>query len=436
MDTMELESTLLHKNKKANKSSVIALPIPLFDTLENSHSNTDKTIVHYFPEKLCNTLMDAKQDYRYASEFLYSYRGSEATYTAYRREIERLLQWSWYIAKKSLKELRRIDIEQFIEFCQSPPNEWIGVKNVARFLDKEGLRIPNPEWRPFVVNITKSAHRLGETPQTKNYFLSQKALQAIFSISSSFFNYLIQEEYALFNPVAQIRQKSKFLRKFQGKAPIRRLSELQWVYVIETAEKLAAKDPDEHERTLFIMNALFSMYLRISELVASKRWQPKMGDFYGDRDGNWWFTTVGKGNKERIISVSDAMLAALKRYRLSCGLSPLPSPGETTPLIPKNKGKGSITSTRHIRTIVQNCFDKTIERLKGDGFKEDAQQLMSATVHWLRHTGISEDVKHRPREHVRDDAGHGSSAITDRYIDVELRARHASAKKKQITPLD
>lgn len=54
------------------------------------------------------------------------------------------------------------------------------------------------------------------------------------------------------------------------------------------------------------------------------------------------------------------------------------------------------------------------------------------TVHWLRHTGISEDVKRRPREHVRDDAGHSSSAITDRYIDVELRERHRSAKKKAI----
>jgi|GEM_PF-3743224 hypothetical protein len=46
---------------------------------------------------------------------------------------------------------------------------------------------------------------------------------------------------------------------------------------------------------------------------------------------------------------------------------------------------------------------------------------MKATVHWLRHTGISDDVKHRPREHVHDDAGHGSGAITDRYIDVNLQ---------------
>ena len=52
-----------------------------------------------------------------------------------------------------------------------------------------------------------------------------------------------------------------------------------------------------------------------------------MGHFQMDQEGNWWFLTVGKGNKEREISVSDAMLEALKRYRLSRGLPALPAPG-------------------------------------------------------------------------------------------------------------
>ena len=37
----------------------------------------------------------------------------------------------------------------------------------------------------------------------------------------------------------------------------------------------------------------------------------------------------------------------------------------------------------------------------------------------------------RQRWHVRDDAGHSSGAITDRYIDVELQARAKSAAKKK-----
>ena len=236
------------------------------------------------------------------------------------------------------------------------------MKHVQRFKNKDGLRIANSAWRPFIAAISKKAHREGHHPSSKNYTLSQSALQAIFSILSSFFNYLEKEEYTFGNPVAQIRQKSKFLRKHHGKKTIRRLSELQWAYVIETAEIMAQENPVAHERTLFIMNALFAMYLRISELAASARWQPQMGHFFRDMDGNWWFKTVGKGNKERDISVSNAMLEALKRYRTYLGLSALPSPGDATPLICKILGKGSIEGTRHIRKIVQHCFDKTIER--------------------------------------------------------------------------
>lgn len=207
---------------------------------------------------------------------------------------------------------------------------------------------------------------------------------------------------------------------------------MQWDYVINAAEKMADANPELHARTLFIMNALFAMYLRISELAASDRWTPNMCDFYRDHDNHWWFVTVGKGNKKRQIAVSDAMLKALKQWRKYLKLSPLPSPADQSPLLPKTKGKGSITSTTYIRRLVQTCFDTAIIQLSDDNKTEEAESLLDATVHWLRHTGISEDVKTRPREHVRDDAGHSSSAITDHYIDIELKARHASAKKKPI----
>jgi len=174
------------------------------------------------------------------------------------------------------------------------------------------------------------------------------------------------------------------------------------------------------------------MYLRISELTASDRWTPTMNSFQMDHDGNWWFTVVGKGNKEREIAVSDTMLNSLKRWRKHLGLTALPALSDNTALIPKVKGKGAISNTSFIRKIVQFCFDKAIDKLNDDGYKNDATALSEATVHWLRHTGISDDVKHRPREHVRDDAGHSSGAITDKYIDIERKERHLSAKSKKL----
>lgn len=401
-------------------------PIPFFDTLEampNPYRQRVESVAHL---KLDPEPAFARDDYQYASEFLYSYRGSPDTFSTYRREIEHFMHWAWLVTGKSLKEIRREDIEEYVEFARKPPKAWIGTKHLARYVESQGQRLPNPDWRPYVTAAPD------QSPAT--YSPSQAALQAIFAVLSSFFNYLIQEDYIESNPVAQIRQKSKFVRKAATQKPVRRLSDLQWSYVIDTAELMASKDGMIHERTLFIMNVLFGMYLRISELVETTRWTPRMGDFERDLEGSWWFRTVGKGNKERIISVSDNMLVALKRFRQSRGLADLPAPGESTPLIHKTRGQGGITSTRQIRGIVQQCFDRAVQAMEKDGFSEEAAQLGAATVHWLRHTGISEDVKFRPREHVRDDAGHGSSAITDRYIDVQLTERHASAKRKIINP--
>ncbi len=93
-----------------------------------------------------------------------------------------------------------------------------------------------------------------------------------------------------------------------------------------------------------------------------------------------------------------------------------------------------MSDTAPIRRLVQICFDRAAHELRRSDQIEEADGLAAATVHWLRHTGISEDVKTRPREHVRDDAGHSSSATTDRYIDVELEARYLSAQKKRIEP--
>lgn len=381
------------------------------------------------------SITGAPIDYEFALKFLYSYNGSSATFNAYRREIERLIQWSWFIRKRSTVVLRREDIEDFISFCIDPPNAWIGTKNVSRFKNLDGERVPNEEWRPFVSKVSKTDFRSGKEPTQKDFVFSQSAIKAIFTVLGSFYGYLYEEGITESNPVALIRQKSKYVRKDQNQAMVRRISNLEWDYVLETAEMMATEDP-EHERTLFIMNCLFAMYLRISELVADERSFPVMGNFKKDHDGNWWFHVVGKGNKSRTVTVCEDMLNALRRYRQHLGLTPLPSPDDQTPLLSKHLGKGPIRGVRHVRAIVQICFDQAFERMKADGLEEDAISLQAATVHWLRHTGISEDVKNRPREHVRDDAGHGSMQTTDRYIESDARERHESGRNKSVRELD
>lgn len=110
-----------------------------------------------------------------------------------------------------------------------------------------------------------------------------------------------------------------------------------------------------------------------------------------------------KNSKMQSVTRCSQLLDAGRKFQ---GLSALPTPADIVPLFPVHRGKGPLSSTNHVRNIVQTCFDRAIESIAEQGFKENADAMIDITVHWLRQTGISDDVKRRRREHVRDDAGH------------------------------
>jgi hypothetical protein len=123
----------------------IKTPVALFDSLQH----LENTKPNFAKNKWKLT------EYNYAFFFLKSYKGSLGTFNAYRREVERLLQWAWHIQNKPVKKLKREDIEDFINFCKNPPKTWIGINKVPRFIERNGVRLPNIAWRPFVVTISK-----------------------------------------------------------------------------------------------------------------------------------------------------------------------------------------------------------------------------------------------------------------------------------------
>lgn len=425
-----LDTAARSAQKKTKSKRITTTPLAIIDNLTYIQQQLTPSYRTQVP-----TLQ--AEDFARAKNFLLQYRGSKATFTAYRREIERLLQWTWHIRESSILQLQRADLENYINFCMHPPQAWIGHKRCARFKAENAQRVANPAWRLFIVSQTKAAHQAGKSIDHKQFNYSQQAISATFIAIGSFYSYLHSENIVAANPVALIRQKSKYIQKQQSQRKVRRLNELQWDFVIETAQIMAKEKPAVHERTLFIMSILYLLYLRVSELVAHKRWAPKMGDFFRDSHGSWWFQTVSKGNKLRNISVGDPMLSALIRFRQYRQLSPdLPVADEATALICKLNSREPISSDRQIRNIVQACFDRAGDRLIKDGFKDEASALQHATVHWLRHTGISDDINRyqRPIAHVRDDAGHSSSATTDRYNDIALQERHYSGQRKQIRP--
>ncbi len=400
-------------------SHIKKAPRPFFDTLDYM-KNPVKTPVT--PEDIHRTLEvdepEAVMDYQVASEFIFTYRGSVETFRQYRKTLEQLLAWCWLVNEKPIRKMHRQDVERFMEFCVDPPKSWIGSSRQHRFQTQKGIRVPNPKWRPFC----KTGNQ---------YIIVNGTLKTCFNVLGSFFSYLVEEEYILQSPVVRIRQKSKFIKTQQQATPPRTLSVEQWNHVLDAAEELAEFDPYNHERTLFMLSAMFCMYLRISEFAESKRWRPIMGHFFRDTGGRWWFRTVGKGNKERTVTVCDAMLQALRRYRRSRGLTALPLPDENTVLVYGKSRTGAITTTR-IRQLCKEVFTRAAFNMRLCGKNEDAEVLDRITPHWLRHTVISFDVPLRPLHHIRDDAGHASIRTTNRYIDSVQAERHHSAQGKTV----
>ena len=144
-------------------------PTPIIDNLATIGDRRRReaqahSVTRFFADE---PLTGAGDDYVSTLQFLVSYGGSTATFNAYRRELERLLQWSWHIQRKSIHHLTREDLIEFISFTLDPPVAWIGTKNVARFIRREGERVPNPAWRPFVATVSKAEFRSGAAPTGK-----------------------------------------------------------------------------------------------------------------------------------------------------------------------------------------------------------------------------------------------------------------------------
>jgi site-specific recombinase XerD len=409
------------------KKSSKLLPVALFASLKYLQDPFSENGLVY----LSKVHHKAKDNAELVKQFLKLYVHSEDTFNSYRRDIERYCHWCWLIRGISVEESKRDDLIAYLDFVKSPDKNWISIKASPRFTLQEGLMQPNPDWRPFVLRLSKIDQKQNKTPRLQDYQCNPPMLRAVFSVLGSFFHFLLEETRITANPVAQIRQKKQYLGQTQKKRITRKLSKEQWFWMIRCIEEKTQQDP-RFERHLFILSLFYLLGLRISEVAETPGRIPNMGHFFRDHQSCVWFETTGKGNKTREIAVPDSLVDGLARFRKHLGLgTSFPLRNESTPLIPKQKGKGGL-GIRQVRICVQTCFDLAIESLKKQSLHEQAQDLMTATVHWLRHTAITHDVQSRPREHVRDDAGHESSQTTDLYIEDDRRARHASAKDKKL----
>lgn len=354
------------------------------------------------------------------------------TYDRFRNEIERFLLWAFIEKQKPINELRKSDILDYADFCWQPPVTWIGTSNQERFKITNGYSAANKNWLPYKLQIAKSQKSSSVKINKKKYRPSQQTLKSMFTAIVVFYDYLMTDELCLGNPAQIARKDCKhFITDAQVKE-IKRLTSSQWQYVLDTSLDMANENPD-YERNLFVIAALKTLFLRISELSERPNWSPMMSHFWQDEEENWWLKVFGKGRKLRDVTVPTDFIPFLQRYRLSRGLSGMPLTGENSVLVEKIRGQGGMTS-RHLRRLVQNVFDEAYNKMKLAEGSSKALKLKESTTHWLRHTGASMEIERgRPLKDVSEDLGHASMATTDTvYVQSENKQRAESGRKRKV----
>lgn len=351
---------------------------------------------------------------------------SEHTFIRFRAEIEKFLLWSFLIADKPIDTFRKSDVLDYAEFFYKPPVGWIALANVEKFPMVAGDFRFNTEWRPFRY-ISE-----GQDADKKKYRPSQQSLQAMFTAIVAFYKFLMDEDLCGGNPAQLAKKDCRRLVKDAQVKETKRLDSDQWQLLLENAAQMADED-SLFERNLFLIAAMKSLFLRISELSERDDWIPVMSHFWQDDDKNWWLKIYGKGRKLRDVSVPDSFLPYLERYRLSRGLTELPGRQEKQAIVEKIRGVGGMTA-RQLARLVAQVLERAYETTLATSGRRAAQIYRDVSPHWLRHTGASMEIERgRALKDVSEDLGHSSMATTDTvYVQSSAKNRAQSGKGRGV----
>jgi len=186
------------------------------------------------------------------------------------------------------------------------------------------------------------------------------------------------------------------------------------------------------ERDRFLLIAFAHTGARLNEIVGAS-----MGSIYSEGQGRWWIDVLGKGNKPRRLPVPEDMLAAFRAYREAYGLPPVAARADRTPLVLSSRS----------RTVKRLTDEAAAEALKGvfaeaaaaaerAGEADSAASLRHASVHWLRHSMLTNHANNGVQlKTLQDTAGHANIATTAAYLHKTDQERHdeiiASVEKKR-----
>lgn len=351
------------------------------------------------------SMINAANDFEAIQCWLKEYKESSATHRRYQREAERLLLWAVIQRQKAFSCLTREDFEEYFEFMANPqPREfWCGAKG------GRGNTRGSSTWKPFVGP------------------LGQSTIRTTIDILCRLLEYLVHAPYLETNPLALMVQKKQFganhdESKLQVDTKI--LEPDEWQALLDTITSMPEDTPlqkNEKARTRFIVAILYLLGLRVSEVV-NQTW--KSFQLIHDR---WWFVVKGKGGKVGKIPANQALMEEVKAFRTQLRLHPYPYHNDHSPLLPKWRGQGSISS-RQVNLILKKLSNKAAEQFSDRPDKQEKLRRFSA--HWLRHLSASmQDKAGVSFTHIKENLRHSSGNTTRLYVHALDHARHEEIDK-------
>ncbi|WP_265942148.1 tyrosine-type recombinase/integrase [Dechloromonas sp. A34] len=200
-------------------------------------------------------------------------------------------------------------------------------------------------------------------------------------ILNAMFSWLVNAGYLAGNPLSLSRQRSR-----RAKPRVTRfLDDDLWQAVkatIAAPPRETDREREHYGRARWVFSLPYGCGLRISEMADNT-----MGGFFCRKDARcedrWWLEVVGKGDKIRIIPVTNELLAELIHYRRGYGLAPLPLPGDTMPLVLTIAGKPKPLTRSALHGIIKRVFGRP------NGWPCGARiwRTRSSTCAAPRHTG-------------------------------------------------
>lgn len=330
--------------------------------------------------------------------YLHRFTDQPHTFRAYRKEIERFLLWSVMIRKKAMSSLLVDDCEAYKTFLRHPCSQFTGEKATRTSI----------RWKPFTSQV-----------------MSPKSQKHALLVIRACFKYLVDVRYLAGNPWTVIKDPT-VTQEIRPIRVERALSKELWEKVIQHVESNANQNA-QARIALAVLLMMGDSGLRRHEVANATRGKLRR---YNQEHMIYTLEVHGKGNKNRLVPVSERTVSAIRAHwrdrNLELDIDQEDLPLISPVIIPKHlaaiqkydKSNTGGYSADALYPVIMQVW-KNIRKTDVDGFfsHEEIEKLSHSSPHAFRHTfGTLAIESGMPLDVAQSILGHASSTTTGIYV--------------------